>query len=129
MGDYYNEHFVKLYTIFMAQLQGILPPGTDIPAAYAGGTDDEQVRNRSDMRTDPYCPEIGNRTRSPSWPTTLFGQQAKTTSSLFCADLVKPGGSSRSSFTIYWRAVLKHNLVVLKGLSFDLTVGAEIDSR
>lgn len=43
MGDYYNEHFVKLYTIFMAQLQGILPPGTDIPAAYAGGTDDEQV--------------------------------------------------------------------------------------
>jgi hypothetical protein len=43
VGDYYNEHFVKLYTIFMAQLQGILPPGTDIPAAYAGGTDDEQV--------------------------------------------------------------------------------------
>ncbi|GAQ89407.1 exportin 1 [Klebsormidium nitens] len=43
VGDYYNEHFVKLYTIFMAQLQGILPPGTDIPAAYAAGTDDEQA--------------------------------------------------------------------------------------
>nr|GLL38826.1 protein EXPORTIN 1A isoform X2 [Ipomoea trifida] len=41
-GDFYNVQYVKMYTIFMAQLQNILPPNTNIPEAYAHGNNDEQ---------------------------------------------------------------------------------------
>nr|GMD49537.1 protein EXPORTIN 1A isoform X1 [Ipomoea batatas] len=42
-GDFYNVQYVKMYTIFMAQLQNILPPNTNIPEAYAHGNNDEQA--------------------------------------------------------------------------------------
>jgi exportin-1 len=42
-GDFYDAQFVKLHTIFMAQLQTILPPGTDVSKAYASGSDEDQV--------------------------------------------------------------------------------------
>lgn len=42
-GDFYNAQFVKMYTIFMVQLQTILPPTTNIPDAYAQGSGDEQA--------------------------------------------------------------------------------------
>ncbi|KAK8713269.1 hypothetical protein V6N13_148490 [Hibiscus sabdariffa] len=42
-GDYYNVQYVKMYNIFMVQLQNILPPTTDIPEAYAHGTSEEQA--------------------------------------------------------------------------------------
>jgi len=41
-GDFYNMQYVKMYTIFMMQLQAILPPGS-IPNAYANGSNDEQA--------------------------------------------------------------------------------------
>ncbi|XP_068667938.1 protein EXPORTIN 1A-like [Aristolochia californica] len=42
-GDYYDLQFVKMYSIFIVQLQGILPPGTNIPDAYANSTSEEQA--------------------------------------------------------------------------------------
>ncbi|XP_042513165.1 protein EXPORTIN 1A [Macadamia integrifolia] len=42
-GDYYNAQYVKMYNIFMVQLQTILPPGTNIPDAYAHGSSEEQA--------------------------------------------------------------------------------------
>ncbi|ONK65879.1 uncharacterized protein A4U43_C06F1910 [Asparagus officinalis] len=42
-GDFYNMQYVKMYTIFMVQLQTILPPGTNIPDAYANGSSEEQA--------------------------------------------------------------------------------------
>ncbi|XP_058072519.1 protein EXPORTIN 1A-like [Magnolia sinica] len=42
-GDYYDMQYVKMYTIFMVQLQSILPPGTNIPDAYANGSSEEQA--------------------------------------------------------------------------------------
>ncbi|KAK5843236.1 protein EXPORTIN 1A isoform X1 [Gossypium arboreum] len=42
-GDYYNVQYVKMYNIFVVQLQTILPPTTDIPEAYAHGTSEEQA--------------------------------------------------------------------------------------
>ncbi|KAE8077306.1 hypothetical protein FH972_015878 [Carpinus fangiana] len=42
-GDFYNVQYVKMYTIFMVQLQAILPPTTNIPEAYAHGSSEEQV--------------------------------------------------------------------------------------
>ncbi|KAH9322911.1 hypothetical protein KI387_017550, partial [Taxus chinensis] len=45
-GDFYDAQFVKLYTIFMVQLQAILPPGTNIPEAYANGSTEEQSHIR-----------------------------------------------------------------------------------
>uniref|UniRef100_A0A0E0KLT2 Importin N-terminal domain-containing protein n=1 Tax=Oryza punctata TaxID=4537 RepID=A0A0E0KLT2_ORYPU len=44
-GDFYNVQYVKMYTIFMMQLQAILPPGT-IPDAYANGSSEEQNHMR-----------------------------------------------------------------------------------
>jgi len=41
-GDFYNMQYVKMYTIFMMQLQAILPPET-IPDAYANGSSEEQA--------------------------------------------------------------------------------------
>nr|GMD53661.1 protein EXPORTIN 1A isoform X2 [Ipomoea batatas] len=40
LGDFYNVQYVKMYTIFMAQLQNILPPNTNIPEAYAHGNNE-----------------------------------------------------------------------------------------
>ncbi|PPD77246.1 hypothetical protein GOBAR_DD25812 [Gossypium barbadense] len=42
-GDYYNVQYVKMYNIFMVQLQTILPPTTNIPEAYAHGSGEEQA--------------------------------------------------------------------------------------
>ncbi|XP_078175764.1 protein EXPORTIN 1A-like [Carex rostrata] len=42
-GDFYDMQYVKMYNIFMAQLQNILPPGTNIPDAYANGSSEEQA--------------------------------------------------------------------------------------
>ncbi|XP_021805386.1 protein EXPORTIN 1A [Prunus avium] len=42
-GEFYNAQYVKMYNIFMVQLQTILPPTTNIPQAYANGSSDEQA--------------------------------------------------------------------------------------
>ncbi|KAF8079528.1 hypothetical protein N665_1021s0023 [Sinapis alba] len=42
-GDFYNVQYVKMYTIFIGQLQTILPPSTNIPEAYSSGSDEEQA--------------------------------------------------------------------------------------
>lgn len=42
-GEMYDAQFIKLYTIFMVQLQLILPPVTNIPEAYASGSDEDQA--------------------------------------------------------------------------------------
>ncbi|XP_008792647.1 protein EXPORTIN 1A-like [Phoenix dactylifera] len=42
-GDFYDMQYVNMYTIFMVQLQSILPPGTNIPDAYANGSNEEQA--------------------------------------------------------------------------------------
>ncbi|KAL0299807.1 UNVERIFIED_CONTAM: protein EXPORTIN 1A [Sesamum radiatum] len=42
-GDFYNMQYVKMYTIFMVQLQNILPPTTNFVEAYANGTTEEQA--------------------------------------------------------------------------------------
>ncbi|KAL0340898.1 UNVERIFIED_CONTAM: protein EXPORTIN 1A [Sesamum radiatum] len=36
-GDFYNVQYVKMYTIFMVQLQAIVPPTTNFLDAYANG--------------------------------------------------------------------------------------------
>lgn len=43
LRDVYTVQYVKLYNIFMAQLQAILPANTNIPDAYANGSPDEQA--------------------------------------------------------------------------------------
>lgn len=43
MGPEYNTHFESLFQYFMGQLKTVLPPSTDIVAAYSAGTDDEQA--------------------------------------------------------------------------------------
>ncbi|XP_043815380.1 protein EXPORTIN 1A isoform X5 [Manihot esculenta] len=42
-GDFYNLQYVKMYNIFMVQLQAILPLATNIPEAYAHGSNEEQA--------------------------------------------------------------------------------------
>ncbi|VVA11464.1 PREDICTED: EXPORTIN [Prunus dulcis] len=42
-GEFYNAQYVKMYNIFMVQLQTILPSTTNIPQAYANGSSDEQA--------------------------------------------------------------------------------------
>ncbi|XP_039139910.1 protein EXPORTIN 1A-like [Dioscorea cayenensis subsp. rotundata] len=42
-GDFYDQKYVRIYTIFMVQLQNILPSTTNIPDAYANGSSDEQA--------------------------------------------------------------------------------------
>ncbi|KAH0454235.1 hypothetical protein IEQ34_016159 [Dendrobium chrysotoxum] len=42
-GEFYDIQYVKMYTIFMVQLQAILPPGTNIPEAYANGSSEDQA--------------------------------------------------------------------------------------
>ena len=43
VGPEYNKHFESMYKIFIGQLQLVLPPGTNIPAAYDAGSDEEQA--------------------------------------------------------------------------------------
>ncbi|WVZ04072.1 hypothetical protein V8G54_024878 [Vigna mungo] len=42
-GNYYDVQYVKMYNIFMVQLQSILPPTSDIPDAYTKGSTEEQA--------------------------------------------------------------------------------------
>ncbi|XP_050387160.1 protein EXPORTIN 1A [Argentina anserina] len=42
-GDFYNAQYVKMYMIFMVQLQTILPTTTNIPEAYGNGSGEEQA--------------------------------------------------------------------------------------
>jgi hypothetical protein len=43
VGPEYNPHFANLYTFFIAQLAALMPPGTNIPEAYARGSDEDQA--------------------------------------------------------------------------------------
>ncbi|KAF3779403.1 EXPORTIN 1A protein [Nymphaea thermarum] len=45
-GDFYDSQYITMYTVFMVQLQIILPPGTNIPEAYNNGSSEEQSRIR-----------------------------------------------------------------------------------
>ncbi|KAM0043308.1 putative importin-beta domain, armadillo-like helical, exportin-1/Importin-beta [Helianthus debilis subsp. tardiflorus] len=42
-GDFYNLQYAKMYTIFMVQLQTVLPVSTNIPDAYGNGSSEEQA--------------------------------------------------------------------------------------
>ncbi|XP_074560822.1 protein EXPORTIN 1A-like [Curcuma longa] len=42
-GDFYDPQYVKMYTIFMAQLQTIIPHGTNFAEAYTNGSSEEQA--------------------------------------------------------------------------------------
>ncbi|CAA2968069.1 EXPORTIN 1A [Olea europaea subsp. europaea] len=42
-GDFYNMQYANIYSIFMVQLQNILPPSTNIPVAYLNGSTEEQA--------------------------------------------------------------------------------------
>jgi exportin-1 len=72
VGNFYDAQFVKLYTIFVSQLAQVLPRGTNIPAAYANGSDDEQrfVSNLALFFTGFFKAHIGLLEASPE------GQQA-----------------------------------------------------
>jgi hypothetical protein len=43
VGPEYDAHFASLYAAFMAQLAPLVPPGTNLPAAYASGSDEDQA--------------------------------------------------------------------------------------
>lgn len=42
VGPEHNTHFEGLFKVWIGQLGSILPPGTNIPAAYERGTDQDQ---------------------------------------------------------------------------------------
>ncbi|XP_042053265.1 protein EXPORTIN 1A-like [Salvia splendens] len=42
-GDFYNMEYVKMYSIFMVQLQAIVPSTTNFVEAYANGNSEEQA--------------------------------------------------------------------------------------
>ncbi|KAL5568216.1 hypothetical protein UlMin_024791 [Ulmus minor] len=42
-GDFYDMQYVKMYSIFMVQLQNILPLSTNIPEVYGNGSSEEQA--------------------------------------------------------------------------------------
>ncbi|XP_047960350.1 protein EXPORTIN 1A-like isoform X2 [Salvia hispanica] len=42
-GDFYNMEYAKMYSIFMAQLQAIVPSSTNFVEAYANGNSEEQA--------------------------------------------------------------------------------------
>lgn len=42
-GDTYKDKFDSLFKVFMAQLQSILPAGTNIPEAYSHGSEEDQA--------------------------------------------------------------------------------------
>ncbi|KAK9132875.1 hypothetical protein Scep_012403 [Stephania cephalantha] len=41
--EFYDMRYVKMFTVFMVQLQSILPPDTNIPDAFTNGSGEEQV--------------------------------------------------------------------------------------
>ncbi|KAG6506306.1 hypothetical protein ZIOFF_031629 [Zingiber officinale] len=45
-GDFYDPQYVKMYTIFMVQLQTIIPHGTNFAEAYTNGSSEEQSHIR-----------------------------------------------------------------------------------
>ncbi|XP_057472129.1 protein EXPORTIN 1A-like isoform X2 [Actinidia eriantha] len=59
-GEFYNTQYVKLHKMFMAQLQAILPPNTNIPDAYALGSGEEQafIQNLAMFLTSFYKSHI-----------------------------------------------------------------------
>ncbi|PSS32265.1 Protein EXPORTIN 1A like [Actinidia chinensis var. chinensis] len=59
-GEFYNMQYVKLHKMFMAQLQAILPPNTNIPDAYALGSGEEQafIQNLAMFLTSFYKSHI-----------------------------------------------------------------------
>lgn len=73
-GDFYDTQFVKLYTIFMVQLQVILPPGTKIPEAYANGSTEEQafIQNLALFFTSFYKSHIRILESTPENQTALL---------------------------------------------------------
>ncbi|KAL8534748.1 hypothetical protein ACS0TY_010689 [Phlomoides rotata] len=42
-GDFYDMQYVKMYSIFIVQLQAIVPPTTNFLEAYANGNNEEQA--------------------------------------------------------------------------------------
>ncbi|KAG6429419.1 hypothetical protein SASPL_107470 [Salvia splendens] len=42
-GDFYNMEYAKMYSIFMVQLQAIVPSSTNFVEAYANGNSEEQA--------------------------------------------------------------------------------------
>ncbi|GAV70516.1 IBN_N domain-containing protein/Xpo1 domain-containing protein/CRM1_C domain-containing protein [Cephalotus follicularis] len=42
-GDFYNMQYIKMHSIFVVQLQAILPSNTNIPEAYSHGSSEEQA--------------------------------------------------------------------------------------
>jgi exportin-1 len=43
MPPEFNVHFATFFRMFTQQLATILPPDTNLPAAYDAGTDDQQA--------------------------------------------------------------------------------------
>jgi exportin-1 len=43
VGPEYDAKFANMYSVFAGQLAVILPPGTNIPGAYAAGSDEDQA--------------------------------------------------------------------------------------
>lgn len=42
VGPEHNTHFEGLFKVWITQLSTILPPGTNLPAAYERGSDQDQ---------------------------------------------------------------------------------------
>ncbi|KAL6757535.1 exportin [Haematococcus lacustris] len=42
VGPEFNSQFITFYTVFMTQLQQVVPPNTNIPEAYERGADEQQ---------------------------------------------------------------------------------------
>ena len=42
VGQEYNGHFEQLFKAFITQLDAVVPRGSNIPAAYERGSDDDQ---------------------------------------------------------------------------------------
>ncbi|KAL3837970.1 hypothetical protein ACJIZ3_022561 [Penstemon smallii] len=59
-GEFYNMQYVKMYTIFMVQLQSILPPSANFPETYANGNTEEQsfIQNLALFLTSFYKAHI-----------------------------------------------------------------------
>ncbi|XP_057506831.1 protein EXPORTIN 1A-like isoform X2 [Actinidia eriantha] len=59
-GEFYDTQYVKMYKMFTAQLQAILPPNTNIPDAYALGSGEEQafIQNLAMFLTSFYKSHI-----------------------------------------------------------------------
>uniref|UniRef100_A0A7I4BPN0 Importin N-terminal domain-containing protein n=1 Tax=Physcomitrium patens TaxID=3218 RepID=A0A7I4BPN0_PHYPA len=73
-GGYFDAQFVKLYTIFMVQLQVILPPGTNVPESYASGSDEDQafIQNLAIFFTSFLKSHIGVLETTPENRTALL---------------------------------------------------------